>query len=238
MAFDRFKLEKLKILAFKDVERSGTPLLEFEAMFNPTSYSESYAIQWARQQGINSTGAELRYTCSPPGELSLDLVLDGTGVDEIGLLAPTRKTVRERIDQLLKVTRQYNGEIHQTNYLIVQWGKLDFSCCLSSLTINYTRFDREGNPLRAELKVSFVSDASAQTLVKQKQPSSPDLTHARIVKSGDTLPLLTKAIYGSSARYLDVARYNDLDDFRVLTPGREIVFPPLAVLDAEQARGS
>ena len=46
-------------------------------------------------------------------------------------------------------------------------------------------------------------------------------------QSGDTLPLLTKQIYGSPAAYLDVARFNGLDDFRTLTPGKEILFPPL-----------
>ncbi|HEX8113619.1 MAG TPA: hypothetical protein VF516_38070 [Kofleriaceae bacterium] len=230
MGFDLFKLEKLKIAAFDDVARGKRPVLEFEAMFNPASYSQTYAIQWARQQGINSTGAELGYARSLPGELALDLVVDGTGVNEIGVLAATRKTVSERVQELIDVTFNYNGAIHQANYLLVTWGKLSFSCRLASLTVNYTRFDRDGTPLRAELKVALVSDESAKKLAKEKQATSPDLTHARIVKSGDTLPLLTKAIYGSSARYLDVARYNDLDDFRNLPAGLEIVFPPLDAL--------
>ena len=230
MAFDLFKLEKLKISAFEDVERGGQPVLEFEAMFNPTSFSQTYAIDWGKQQGINSTGSELTYTRSLPGELSLDLVLDGTGVDQMGILAPAAKTVSERVKELLDVTFHYNGAIHQANYLLVSWGKLSFTCRLASLTVNYTRFDRDGTPLRAELKVMLVSDESAKKRAKQKQAASPDLTHARVVKGGDTLPLLTKEIYGSSARYLDVARYNDLDDFRNLPPGREILFPPLAAL--------
>jgi nucleoid-associated protein YgaU len=54
------------------------------------------------------------------------------------------------------------------------------------------------------------------------------LTHSRIVKSGDTLPLLSKEIYGNSAYYLQLAQANNLDDFRNLQPGQEIFFPPLA----------
>jgi len=231
MAFDLFKLEKLKICAFDDVERGDKPVLEFEAMFNPTSYSQTYAIEWARQQGVNSTGTELTYSRSLPGELTLDLVVDGTGVNEMGIVAVTQKSVSERVQELLDVTFNYNGAIHESNYLIVTWGKLSFSCRLSSLTVNYTRFNRDGAPLRAELKVSLVSDESNKKRAQQEQRTSPDLMHSRIVREGDTLPLLTKEIYGSSARYLDVARYNELDHFRSLTPGREILFPPLVTLD-------
>jgi nucleoid-associated protein YgaU len=61
----------------------------------------------------------------------------------------------------------------------------------------------------------------------EENKSSPDLTHVRVVKAGDTLPLLTKAIYGSSRDYLRVAEHNGLDNFRDLTPGRRLVFPPL-----------
>jgi nucleoid-associated protein YgaU len=34
-------------------------------------------------------------------------------------------------------------------------------------------------------------------------------------------------IYGDSKYYLDVAAANGLDDFRSLTPGAEIRFPPI-----------
>jgi nucleoid-associated protein YgaU len=110
----------------------------------------------------------------------------------------------------------------------VQWGKLVFPCRLLSVTIKYTSFDRDGTPLRAELAVQFIFDEEAERRTKGADQQSPDLTHSRVVRSGDTLPLLTKQIYGSSAAYLDVARFNGLDDFRRLTPGQELLFPPLA----------
>jgi len=58
--------------------------------------------------------------------------------------------------------------------------------------------------------------------------SSPDVSHSRVVKSGDTLPLLSKEIYGNASYYLRLAQANNLDDFRNLQPGQAIVFPPLA----------
>lgn len=235
MAFDLFKLEKLKISAFDNVDREGTAVLEVTVMFNPASYTRVYSTEWGRQQGINASGAQLEYSKSPPEQLSLDLVLDGTGVDQMGVLAIGQKTVSERVDELREVTYKYNGSIHEPNYLLVTWGKLAFPCRLASLTVNYTRFDRDGTPLRADVKLALLADFSAKTRAREEEKTSPDLTHARVVRAGDTLPLLTKAIYGSPARYLDVARHNELDDFRSLVPGQQLLFPPLAVLDA--ARG-
>ena len=60
----------------------------------------------------------------------------------------------------------------------------------------------------------------------QKRTSSPDLTHRRVVVEGDTLPQLCREIYGSPEHYLRVAQVNGLDDFRDLSPGQELFFPP------------
>ena len=232
MALKLFKLEKLKIRAFKDVARQKPFGAPFEAMFNPASFSQSYASVWGARQGVGSSGPQLSYARSKPRELSLDLVIDGTGVDEMGLFVPARKTVKDRVKAFLDVTFRYNGIIHEPNYLLVQWGSLIFTCRLSKVDVKYTAFERDGTPLRAELKVTLISDKEAKARAKEENKTSPDLTHSRTVRSGDTLPLLTREIYGSSAAYLDVARYNRLDDFRSLIPGQQIFFPPLASFDA------
>jgi nucleoid-associated protein YgaU len=56
---------------------------------------------------------------------------------------------------------------------------------------------------------------------------SPDLTHIRIVREGDTLPGLCEDIYNDPAYYLEVARFNRLGSFRNLEIGSEIYFPQL-----------
>lgn len=224
-----FKLEKLKILAFKKVGRgAGDKLGEFEAMFNPTSFEQKFAIEWGKNQGFNSSGKQVNYCRSKPSELVLELVVDGTGVDQIGVL-PT-KAVKDRIKDFLDLTFKYNGVIHEPNYLVVEWGALIFSCRLQQADVKYTLFDRDGTPLRAEIRVTFIGDKEVKKRAKEEQKSSPDLTHGRTVRGGDTLPLLTREVYGSAEHYLGVARANGLDDFRRLTPGRILVFPPLTEL--------
>lgn len=229
MGLSLFKLEKLTITAFTKPDRSlfnqkGWP---FEAMFNPTSYTRNYAITWGKRQGVNSSGAQLEYSRSPPSELKFNLVLDGTGVDTIGLLSFFSPSVQSRVQDFLDITYEYNGTMHEPNYLLVEWGSFKERCRLSKVDVKYTLFDRDGTPLRAELDIVLLTDVEAARRAKLENKSSPDLTHARVVRRGDTLPLMTKQIYGSAEWYLDVARFNKLDDFRTLTPGQQLLFPPL-----------
>lgn len=227
-----FKLEKLCIEAYLDVQRkrpADPPRME--VMFNPTTYQRSHAVTYdnGQRQGINQQGRPSRYAYTPPGELSLKLVFDGTGVNQIGLerlLKPP--SVKKDIQTFEKLCLRMNGSIHQPQFLVVRWGDFSFPGRLQQLDISYTLFDEAGDPLRAELQVRFVEDQANTTTALGAAKSSPDLTHVRIVKAGDTLPLLCQAIYGSAAHYLMVAGHNALDDFRQLQPGQRLLFPPLA----------
>lgn len=256
---DRFKLEKLKVTAYEDAKRK-TPLGggsaipgaaaiglgagegEFEAMFNPGSFKQSFAFEWGGRRALNTSGEQLCYKRSRPQQLSLTLLLDGTGVlDDMDLLGLLAEPVEEKVQQFLKVAFTYNGTIHEPNYLRVEWGSLSseregasgFDCRLSKVDVRYTTFGRDGKPLRAELDVTFIGEKETEIRLKEEGKSSPDLTHRRLVRSGDTLPLLTREIYGSAQHHLAVARYNGLDDIRLLEPGRTLLFPPLATLTAE-----
>jgi hypothetical protein len=229
MALDIFKLEKLRIKAYKSRERSDGDLVgEFEAMFNPESFSQKYGIQYGRRQGLNSSDQQATYSRSKPSSLKLNLVLDGTNVNEMGILQlGPQKTVSDRINEFLDLTFRMNGEIHEPNYLKAEWGDLTFLGRLGSVDITYNSFNPDGKPLRAELNVTLVSDTPTRRRLAQENKESADLTHTRTVKDGDSLPLLCMKIYGSSAHYLRVAQANKLDNFRNLIPGQEIVFPAL-----------
>ncbi len=72
-----FKLEKLKIKAYSDVERSAE-VGTFEAMFNPESFKQTYEIVYGRGQGMGSSDQTAKYTRSKPSDLNIKLLLDGT----------------------------------------------------------------------------------------------------------------------------------------------------------------
>ena len=225
-----FKLEKLTIEAYQDEKRKTRAGEPFKAMFNPESYSQKYALEYVKEEAMNSTGQSVKYARSAPSLLSLKLVLDGTGSHEVASDAAQNgkgQTVENRIKHLLDISYRMNGNIHEPNYLVVKWGSLSFSCRMASIDINYTSFNPDGTALRAELGIELLSDQEINKQLALNAKNSPDLTHSRIVKSGDTLPLLSKAIYGSSSHYLWIAQQNQLDDFRNLTPGQRLFFPPL-----------
>jgi len=226
------KLVKLKISAYKTDKRDPGDLVEgvssFEAMFNPESLTQGFEVLYGKNQAIGSSAKPQRYANSIPSGLSLTLILDGSGTTEMGIarLLP-QASVSQRIEDFLKVAFKLTKEIHEPNYLVLEWGDIVFNCRLGSLNIRYTSFARDGTPLRAELDIRLVSDESPKDIPKMERRESPDVSHGRVVKSGDTLPMLSKEIYGSSSYYLLIAQANGLDDIRQLTPGQRLVFPPL-----------
>lgn len=226
-----FKLEKLTVEAYADARRKrpASPR-EMELMFNPTTYKRSHAVSYdsAKQQALNTPGRPARYAYTPPADLSFTFVLDGTGVHEMGPRPGSLgHSVKKEVARFEKLCLRMNGSIHEPNFLVIRWGDLAFSGRLKKLDITYTLFDQGGDPLRAEVAVVFVEDKTQKTLMREAGKNSPDLTHLRVVRHGDTLPLLCREIYGSSRHFLFVARANDLDDVRRLVPGRTLRFPPL-----------
>jgi nucleoid-associated protein YgaU len=230
MAFpDLFKLEKLKILAYKDVKRTASTY-SFEAMFNPESISQTFATRYIPARTVNNATQVATFASQKPTSLNLKLLLDGTGVNRMGVLPAIGSTapVRKQIDDFLANAYGTQGSTHEPSYLRVLWGAINFPCRLSRVTITYTSFDRSGQPLRAELDLDLIADADLNRQKALAGFSSPDVSHSRTVTSGDTLPLLAKEVYGSASHYLNLARSNSLNHFRRLTPGRVLQFPPLA----------
>lgn len=227
-----FKLEKLKILVYGNARRIGLPKSTFEVMFNPESYSLSYENKFSEKQAINSTGKKGTYSLSKPASLELKIILDGTGVSFMGAsdllqIARGKNDVYKRVQEFLNLTTMMDGKLHQPNFLVISWGEMNFKCRLETVEITYTLFDKSGKPLRAELDTKFVNELEDKERLKKENKSSPDLTHSRIVKAHDTLPLLCEEIYGSPDYYIKIAMANKLNDFRNLVPGQELFFPPV-----------
>jgi hypothetical protein len=234
-----FKLAKLTIKAFKDIERQQ-PLTgglnggnTLEVMYNPETLSTRHANVFQSRRVVGSQVTPARWVHSPSRELSVNLVFDGTNVSYFGVEALFGiPTVTELVQAFLKLCFRIESESHEPAYLTLTWGSGvlgdGFECRLESVDIQYTAFDRDGSPLRAELAAKFVEAVDATKKSAQLRLASPDLTHRRVVKSGDTLPLLCREIYGSAEHYLRVAEVNRLDDFRCLEPGQELIFPPFA----------
>jgi hypothetical protein len=218
---DSGALERLVIKAYEQADYSGNAVDQFEAYVNPSEITLGYEIEYDSAQGSGTTNSRMSFKKVKPGDLSLTLFLDGTGANG----RPC--DVQDKVAKFQTVTG-YNGNIHRPNYLKIGWGTLTIKrCVLKTASIAYKLFKPDGVPLRAVITASFSDNSDDQTRVAMAQDQSPDLTHIRLVKAGDTLPSLCTEIYGDPGLYLRVARANGLDDFRNLVPGTRLRFPPL-----------
>ncbi|MGB1241743.1 MAG: CIS tube protein [Chitinophagales bacterium] len=223
-------LTKLKILGYKD-EKCKAFVGEFKALINPSEYSHAHSIKTENRKDLKMPTND-SYDSTNPETVDFTLIFDGTGA----IPGTAKKTVFDNIDKLKDICYYYNGTVHRPNYLKLQWGNnfkrtkkgaKYFTCQLKTLNISYKLFAPDGSPLRAEAKLSFSEFRDAKIIDKEAQTSSPDLTHIRLVRQGDRLPLMCYEIYNDSSVYLQVAKVNNITNFRKIQPGQQIFFPPL-----------
>lgn len=217
-------IERLTITSYKDHNFGESDKLDvFEVMLNPTEYTRTLSVEYNQAQGFGTLGSSMKYARSKPETINLDFTFDGTGV----IPGQGKKTVKEQLKYFRKVAFDYNSEIHRNNFLELNWGELVFRCVLSKYTVKYTMFNPEGDPLRAKVSATFNEYISAKEEAAEASRESPDLTHKRTVRLGDTLSGLCEQIYNDPSCYLEVARFNRLATFRNLQPGTELIFPQI-----------
>lgn len=245
------ELKKLKIKAVDEdgdiVVKEGKEMI-YIALVNPDTYKITHQVVYnsgCPPQG--SSGQELQYSHTNPANLQFDFLFDSTGVIPkpleglagalsgipiagaiAGALSDQPKyDILDEIETFKKIVLNYDGDIHEPRKVQLVWGTLFFEARLTSLDFNYKLFNPDGSPVRVVATANFrgTVDDDLRFVLENKQ--SPDVTHIRKVKEGDTLPLMTYKIYGDASFYLEVARVNKLVNFRNLTPGDEIYFPPL-----------
>lgn len=231
------EVTKLEIIGYEK-DDFKTEVGRFKVMFNPDNYNDKLEIEYEEPKGKGTSVGTQKFKGIKPRELSLEFTIDGTGVTgpvEIGNDQQEKTAqgddsavdVVKKISEFKNVCTKFQGKTHQVNYLHIVWGDLSFYCVLKSLDVKFALFDRQGKPLRAKMNCSFAETNSEKAREAEEKKSSPDLTHIRTVLQGDTLPLMSSRIYGDSKYYLEVARVNGLKDFRKLTPGQQLVFPPI-----------
>ena len=220
------KLEKLTIQAYSDPKFSAKVGEAFKVLINPEKYSRTFAIQFNEQQAMGTSGGGPAYNKSLPESIKLEFIFDGTGA----IPSPsggTPKTVDQWLSEFKEITFDYNGDIHSSNYLVLSWGSLVFKCRLTQYSVEYNLFKEDGTPLRAKVSADFKEFTDPETVAKESSANSPDLSHVHVFRAGDTLHHLCHKIYDDASLYMEVARINDIVNFRGIAPGTSLYFPPL-----------
>ncbi len=244
MIFPEGEFVKMVIETYPDDKfNEGDKLEAIDVLINPESFKESYSISYKEDQPANSSGTAQKFNHIKPGEFTLKLLLDSTGifkeykenyVEQLTSLVPfldvdetTDIGISEDVEKFKKALFEMNGKTHDTNFIKITYAKLVVQCKIKKVDINYKLFNPQGYPIRAEISITCINTINEVLRKIKEEKESPDLTHIRTVKEGDTLPFMTYNIYGDAKYYLEVARVNNLLNFRNLVPGQEIFFPPL-----------
>jgi hypothetical protein len=217
-------VSKMLIYAYSD-SRMENLAGDMQVQVNPESYSHKTEVKYDAKQAFGTTSKQLKFAKIEPQKMEFEFLFDNTGLIP-GVIDPVNG-VETQIQEFRELVIDYSGQQHRPRYVQLIWGTLLFNCCVDALDVSYRLFNSEGAPLRAVVRASFTGFREDNRRVAEDDASSPDLTHVKVVREGDTLPLLCHRIYGNSKYYIEVAKINRLDNFRKLKAGEKIIFPPI-----------
>lgn len=221
----------LKIIAYDSPSggKEASKIDEFTVLFNPATFTIETKVSYKEPDAKGQAGGDPVFEKIPAMEFSIEIMIDGTGVGPGNAGHGDSDYVKNQIKKFRSVTGcNINGEIHRPNYLAVLWGTILIECVLTSLSVTYSLFDREGSPLRAKLTCAFLERIGPGKDGRQSRLESPDLTKYIRIKQGDTLDLIANDNYDDPSWYLQLAKANKLKNFRRLQPGTRLILPPIS----------
>ncbi|MDU1891988.1 MAG: hypothetical protein E6767_14975 [Dysgonomonas sp.] len=217
-------METLKILSYTDDKYTQEHLDMISLSVNPASLKFGKGIIYREDRQLGSINGSNTFERYKPETLTFDFIIDYTGVIED---IKDDKKVLDKVKDLENRLYVYNSEGHRPSYVMIAYGELIFKGQLTSMQTNYNLFNNHGIPLRAEIKLEFSGFRGTEEDKKRFSKMSPDMSRLVVIKESDTLALLCHQIYGNSLLVNEVARFNNLNGFRGIPAGTEILFPPL-----------
>ncbi len=214
---------KLTFTSYRTADYGGQ-IGSMTVQVNPKSWTSNVAVQYEKQQTNNSIASSHEFSKIEDEKMDIEVLFDGTGV------AGYTGSVLDKVKAFRQLLFYYQSDTHRPPYLKVVWGPFIFKGVCMGLKIDYKLIRNDGMPIRAVATVSLESSLSPTMQEALKNANSPDMTHIRTVRSGDTLPLMTHKIYNDATYYLRVAKFNGITNFRNLEPGSTVYFPPLVKL--------
>jgi hypothetical protein len=204
----------------------------YELQINPENISISFGEPPATDEP-NSADGKTTTRKSPvynQQSIKVNFTLDNSGAvpnapDNLSFFNMNGDSIKDSIDKLLKVTIKPNKESHSPPFVVLQWGKYILVGKVFDLTIDYTYFNSQGDPVRAAISFSLIEEVDEVVITRENR--SPDITRIITVKDGDSLIALSESSYDDPKYYLQIATYNNLPSFRGLKLGSQIEIPPL-----------
>lgn len=216
---DVTQLTKLTLEPYRDQEfrePAGTP---WRALLNPTELSFSRKNTYTATPSAGASNPQQAYGGGEPDQVQIDLLLDGTGVLE------DAEPVGVKLDALLALT-EFQSDTHQPYYVHAYWGRFDFRGVLTQVDVTYKLFDRDGEPLRATVKLSLKEVVAPEEMAAEERRESPDLYQTWLVGDGERLDTIAARVYGDPTLWRPLAEVNGVTNPAGLVTGQTLLLPP------------
>jgi hypothetical protein len=167
-------------------------------------------------------------------ELFFDTTKDGMG--------SSVKSVTEETDKFYGLVK-IDPETHAPPVCVFAWGtnfpgdKLPerygnqrrecFKGLVTSIKQEFKLFAPDGTPLRAKVTVSLNEYWTLDEQLAHLNLKSPDHTRVHILSAHETLASLAQTYYLDFNQWRAIAKENNIEDPRRLTPGTALVIPPI-----------
>lgn len=197
-----------------------------EFMYNPNSLTFSKSVKWKRTAKPGGNTEEIDFAGGRSATFAISkVVFDGT--------IPLEGETMPRADIMVDLNKlvgflDIDQQLKRPPLCRFFWGKYrTFQVSLETVNINYTLFDRNGKPLRAEVDISF-SQAEDPTELPYQNPTSRSYARkVHTVVEGETLDWIAYREYGDAAAWRHIAESNNLADPMNLRPGTLLRLPPV-----------
>jgi hypothetical protein len=188
-----------------------------QVLFNPTDLSVDRGSHYASMPVPGLSMPILQYIRGESDVLHLELFLDridqGTDVEADLVQLQTFVVI--------------DGGLHAPPVVDFAWGKFKFTGVITSLRQKMTLFSEDGRTLRARVSLSLKSYKAAEVQLRDLKLSSPDRTHVRVLREGETLAHIANAAYGDPRMWRPIAQANGIERPRFIDPGTPLRIPAL-----------
>ncbi len=200
-------------------------------LFNPKELSVEKSNQFAEIQIPGLSSSIFQFVRGNARSVTMDLFFDSYEEGE---------DVRKYTDQITgwdagsmysKLPEEKKGlmdidsDLHAPPVCLFIWGSFIFQCIIERVSKKFTMFLPEGIPVRATLNVTLKEYREVDVQVKELDLHSADITKRWLVKEGDSLWSIAAKEYGNPSDWRLIAKANNIENPRVLTPGQELIIP-------------
>lgn len=138
-----------------------------DIMFNPEKVTVKKTVPWNEQAKPGKDQPKHHFTSGKARTISLsELQFDTSGMDGDG---PDATDVREYVEPLMALANVPTDQDEAyPPVLDFMWGEgLTFVCLMKSITVNYTRFNADGAPIRASATIELVEAEDPELQFKE-----------------------------------------------------------------------